>query len=160
MLPGVQELATGHDRRRLSAGGEMPRKGRELVAELLARGFEEIPGGGKGSHRTFVHDRYPGAMTISGQPGDDAKPYQEKQVRKALEVIDEKTDAYHKWVEWSDGDAAYIGKCPDLISGIHGDDPVRLYADLISVVDEVIAHFQRTGRQLPVPRVRPMQDVG
>jgi hypothetical protein len=28
-------------------------------------------------------------VTISGQSGDDAKPYQEKQVRKALEMIDE-----------------------------------------------------------------------
>jgi hypothetical protein len=28
-------------------------------------------------------------VTISGRPGDDAKPYQEKQVRKALEIIDE-----------------------------------------------------------------------
>jgi hypothetical protein len=28
-------------------------------------------------------------VTISGRSGDDAKPYQEKQVRKALEMIDE-----------------------------------------------------------------------
>jgi predicted RNA binding protein YcfA (HicA-like mRNA interferase family) len=67
----------------------MPRKIRDLVAELLGQGFAEVPGGGKGSHRKFVHERYPGAVTLSGQPGDDAKPYQEKQVRKALEVIDE-----------------------------------------------------------------------
>lgn len=71
-----------------------------------------------------------------------------------------KTDAYHKWVEWSEEDGAYIGKCPDLISGIHGNDPVQLYADLARVVDEVVTHFEKTGRQLPVPRVRPMQDVG
>jgi predicted RNA binding protein YcfA (HicA-like mRNA interferase family) len=67
----------------------MPRKVREIVADLLAHGFSEISGGGKGSHRKFVHERYPGAVTISGQSGDDAKPYQEKQVRKALEMIDE-----------------------------------------------------------------------
>ncbi len=34
-----------------------------------------------------------------------------------------RSDQYHKWVEWSDEDEAYIGKCPDLITGIHGDDP-------------------------------------
>lgn len=67
----------------------MPRKVRELVADLLAHGFAEVAGGGKGSHRKFVHDLYPGALTLSGQAGDDAKPYQEKQVRKALEVIHE-----------------------------------------------------------------------
>ena len=67
----------------------MPRKVRELVADLLANGFAEVVGGGKGSHRKFVHDRYLGALTLSGQAGDDAKPYQEKQVRKALEEIHE-----------------------------------------------------------------------
>ena len=66
----------------------MPRKIRELVADLLANRFAELAGG-KGSHRKFVHDRYPGALTLSGQAGDDAKPYQEKQVRKALEAIHE-----------------------------------------------------------------------
>ncbi len=68
-------------------------------------------------------------------------------------------DQYHKWVEWSDEDQTYIGKCPDLITGIHGDDPVRLYAELCAVVDDVIRHFQATGRVLPRPRVRPMQEV-
>jgi predicted RNase H-like HicB family nuclease len=69
-------------------------------------------------------------------------------------------DAYHKWVEWSDENGVYVGKCPDLITGIHGDDPVQLYADLASVVEEVVAHFEQDGRQLPPVRVRPMQDVG
>jgi predicted RNA binding protein YcfA (HicA-like mRNA interferase family) len=67
----------------------MPRKVRDIVAELLAHGFAEIPGGGKGSHRKFVHEQFPGVVTISGRSGDDAKPYQEKQVRMALEMVDE-----------------------------------------------------------------------
>ncbi len=67
----------------------MPRKIRELVSDLLANGLAEIAGGGKGSHRKFVHDRYRGALTLSGQSGDDAKPYQEKQIRKAMEAIHE-----------------------------------------------------------------------
>jgi hypothetical protein len=37
------------------------------------------------------------------------------------------TDAYQKWVKWSDEDGVYLGKCPDLITGIHGDYPVKLY---------------------------------
>ncbi len=71
-----------------------------------------------------------------------------------------KTDAYHKWVEWSEEDGAYIGRCPDLMTGIHGDDPVQLYAELDRVIDEIAAHFEQAGRELPPPRVRPMQDVG
>lgn len=69
-------------------------------------------------------------------------------------------DQYHKWVEWSREDAVYIGRCPDLITGIQGDDPIRLYQDLCETVDYVIRHFEQQGRHLPPPRVRPMQDVG
>ena len=68
-------------------------------------------------------------------------------------------DQYHKWVEWNDEDQTYLGKCPDLISGIHGDDPVRLYAELCEVVDEVLNHFKAEGRALPAPKTRPMQEV-
>ena len=69
------------------------------------------------------------------------------------------SDRYHKWIEWSEEDAAYLGKCPDLITGIHGEDPVRLYAELHEVVEDVIRHFEAEGRPLPAPRVRPMQEV-
>jgi predicted RNase H-like HicB family nuclease len=69
------------------------------------------------------------------------------------------SDQYHKWVEWSEEDQTYIGKCPDLITGIHGDDPIRLYAELCDVVDDVIHHLEAEGRPLPAPRIRPMQEV-
>ncbi|HEX4960523.1 MAG TPA: pilus assembly protein HicB [Thermoanaerobaculia bacterium] len=69
------------------------------------------------------------------------------------------SDRYHKWVEWSEEDATYLGKCPDLITGIHGDDPVKLYSELHEVVEDVIGHFEAEGRSLPAPRVRPMQEV-
>jgi predicted RNA binding protein YcfA (HicA-like mRNA interferase family) len=69
----------------------VPRKIRELVRDLLDAGFHEIPGG-KGSHRKFTHDRYPGAVTVSGHSGDDAKPYQEKQVGRAIEEIQDETE--------------------------------------------------------------------
>jgi hypothetical protein len=68
-------------------------------------------------------------------------------------------DRYHKWVEWSDEDNVYIGKCPDLITGIHGADPVTLYGELCEVVQDVINHFNKEGHPLPEPRVRPMRDV-
>jgi hypothetical protein len=69
------------------------------------------------------------------------------------------SDYYHKWVEWSEEDMVYIGKCPDLITGIHGDDPIRLYAELYEVIEDVIHNFERNGRSLPVPSIRPMKEV-
>ena len=69
------------------------------------------------------------------------------------------SDHYHKWVEWSEEDQVYVGKCPDLISGIHGDDPVRLYAELCEVVEEVVSHFETTSRSLPTPKTRLMQEI-
>jgi len=69
------------------------------------------------------------------------------------------SDRYHKWVEWSEADQVYIGKCPDLITGIHGDDPLRVYGELCEVVEDVIDHFDTEGRSLPPPRIRPMQDI-
>ncbi|HEY3139277.1 MAG TPA: pilus assembly protein HicB [Blastocatellia bacterium] len=68
-------------------------------------------------------------------------------------------DQYHKWIEWSEEDQTYIGKCPDLITGIHGDDPVKLYGELCEVIDDVIRHFKVEGRRLPSARIRPMQEV-
>lgn len=65
----------------------MARKIRELVQDLRAAGFYEIPGGGKGAHRKLTHARYPGAVTLSGQMGDDAKPYQERAVKIAIEQV-------------------------------------------------------------------------
>jgi putative ABC transport system substrate-binding protein len=41
----------------------------------------------KGAHRKFTHVRYAGAVTLSGQTGDDAKPYQERQVKQAIEQV-------------------------------------------------------------------------
>lgn len=68
-------------------------------------------------------------------------------------------DRFHKWVEWSDQDQVYLRKCPDVMTGIHGDDPVRLFADLCEVVEEVLEHFEKQGRPLPPVRTRPMQEV-
>jgi len=52
----------------------MPRKVRELEAELEREGFKRTPA--KGSQRKWVHPK--AKVTISGKPGDDAKHYQEE----------------------------------------------------------------------------------
>ena len=61
----------------------MPRKVRQLVADLEGAGFVLVPGG-KGSHRKFCNSKFPGAVIFSGKDGDDAHHYQEKQVRNAI----------------------------------------------------------------------------
>ena len=66
----------------------MPPKVRELIRDLEKAGFQKIKGG-KGSHRKFLHQRYPGAVTLSGADGDDAKPYQLRQVKNAIEAVNE-----------------------------------------------------------------------
>ncbi len=45
----------------------------------------------------------------------------------------------------------YIGKCPDLIADIHGDERVKLYGELCEVIDDVVSHFKEQDRQLPIP---------
>ena len=64
----------------------MPRKIRQLIADLEQAGFQSAPGG-KGSHRKFRHPRFSGAVILSGKEGDDAHHYQEKQVRQAIRTI-------------------------------------------------------------------------
>lgn len=61
----------------------MPRKIRDLIRDLGKAGFSKIPGG-KGSHRKYTHNRFPGSVTLSGKENSDVKPYQEKQVRDAI----------------------------------------------------------------------------
>lgn len=56
----------------------MPRKIKQLIKDLEKAGF--INRGGKGSHRNFIHPKGI-AITISGKLGDDAKQYQEKEVK-------------------------------------------------------------------------------
>ena len=60
----------------------MPRKIRELLHDLEKAGFNNR--GGKGSHRHFEHDSG-SRITISGKRGDDAKPYQEREVKRTIE---------------------------------------------------------------------------
>jgi predicted RNA binding protein YcfA (HicA-like mRNA interferase family) len=55
----------------------VPRKIRQLIKELEQAGF--INRGGKGNHRNFIYPKG-FALTVSGNLGDDAKHYQEKEV--------------------------------------------------------------------------------
>ena len=64
----------------------MPRKIRQLIADLEAAGFAQVPGG-KGSHRKFRHPSFSGSIILSGGDGEDARHYQERQVRNAVREV-------------------------------------------------------------------------
>jgi predicted RNA binding protein YcfA (HicA-like mRNA interferase family) len=61
----------------------VPPKVRELLRQLQSAGFEDR--GGKGSHRNFIHPKVSKPVTISGKLGDDAKKYQIRAVKKAVQ---------------------------------------------------------------------------
>ncbi len=63
----------------------MPRKIKHLIKDLEKAGF--VNRGGKGSHRNFVHPNLLTPVTISGIANDDAKQYQEKAIKSAIEEI-------------------------------------------------------------------------
>jgi len=64
----------------------MPRKVRQLIADLEKAGF--VNRGDKGSHRNFTHPKGV-RVTLSGNPGEDVKHYQERDVRRALDAVKE-----------------------------------------------------------------------
>lgn len=59
----------------------MPPQIRELIKQLEKAGFSNR--GGKGSHRNYIHPKGV-VITISGKLGDDAKKYQEKEVKRKI----------------------------------------------------------------------------
>ncbi len=65
----------------------MPKKIRALIADLEKHGF--VNRAGKGSHRNFTHPPVTRPVTVSDDAGDDAKRYQEKAVKAAIEEATE-----------------------------------------------------------------------
>ena len=63
----------------------MPKKIRELKAMLSKAGCISEPG--KGSHTKWKHPLINRKIVLSGKDGNDAKSYQEKEVKKLLQDI-------------------------------------------------------------------------
>jgi predicted RNA binding protein YcfA (HicA-like mRNA interferase family) len=64
----------------------MPKKVRQLKGMLRKAGFTWRPG--KGSHTVWEHPKLRGRnVVLSGNDGDDAEAYQEKQVRRAIKEV-------------------------------------------------------------------------
>ena len=68
----------------------MPKKIRELKKMLQKAGFQQVPG--KGSHTNWIHPLYSGKVTISGKDGNDAKSYQEKETKQAIQEVNRKRE--------------------------------------------------------------------
>ena len=62
----------------------MPRKIRQLIADLRKNGFSLAAGRGKGSHRMFFDPETDVLVEICGHDGDDAKNYLEKHVKQKI----------------------------------------------------------------------------
>ena len=80
-------LPTSH-RAKLAYNARVPGKVKDVIRDLLDAGFYEIEKGSKGSHRKFTHRHYSEAVTISGREGHDAKLYQEKWTKHAIQKSD------------------------------------------------------------------------
>jgi predicted RNA binding protein YcfA (HicA-like mRNA interferase family) len=66
----------------------MPRKIRELKAEIARAGFVYLPKRGKGSHEHWQHPLIKKTLTIPGKDGDDVPLYLEKQLAKLLTELE------------------------------------------------------------------------
>jgi predicted RNA binding protein YcfA (HicA-like mRNA interferase family) len=67
----------------------MPRKIRELKAQIARAGFVYLPKRGKGSHERWRHPLIGKTLTISGKDGDDVPLYLEKQLAKLLAELED-----------------------------------------------------------------------
>lgn len=62
-------------------------------------------------------------------------------------------DRYEKIVFWSEEDQCFIGMCPDLFAGgVHGENSLEVFKELLQIVDEWVEIFEKEGRPLPEPR--------
>lgn len=67
----------------------MPPKIRQLKSRLAKAGFVARKDRGKGSHTLWTHPALPGTtIVLAGGDGDDAREYQERDVRQALAKLE------------------------------------------------------------------------
>ena len=60
-----------------------------------------------------------------------------------------------KFVEWSEEDQCFIGRCPALFGGgVHGRDEARVYAELCETAEEWIELLHKDGAAMPEGEAR------
>ena len=64
--------------------------------------------------------------------------------------IKEQAARYAKFVQWSDQDQCFIGRCPSLFDGgVHGSDEAKVYKELCETVEEWMELLHKDGVPLP-----------
>ncbi len=64
--------------------------------------------------------------------------------------IKEQAARFLKFVEWSDEDRCFIGRCPALFGGgVHGDDEAEVYRELCEAAEEWVELLHKDGVPLP-----------
>src|SRR5438445_13131807 len=66
--------------------------------------------------------------------------------------IKQQAARYAKFVEWSDEDKCFIGRCPELmLGGVHGHDEAKVYRELCAAVEEMVELIHADGHDMPHP---------
>ena len=66
--------------------------------------------------------------------------------------VREQAARYVKYVEWSDEDRCFVGRCPELFLGaVHGSEEAKVYAELCETVEEWVELLGKDGVPLPEP---------
>ena len=64
--------------------------------------------------------------------------------------IKEQAARYSKFVEWSDEDQCFVGRCPEVMGGgVQGSDEALVYAELCQAVEEMLELIHADGQALP-----------
>jgi predicted RNase H-like HicB family nuclease/predicted RNA binding protein YcfA (HicA-like mRNA interferase family) len=138
----------------------MPKKIRELKQMLRQAGWSEIAGGGKGSHSKWSHASVTRRLVLSGTDGDDAKPYQERDVKSAIREAGKGVNnmanvtqqpRYTVIIQWSDEDQAYVVSLPEWGAGAktHG----ATYEEAARNAEEVLELLMRDDPGAPEPQL-------
>ncbi len=158
----------------------MPRKIRQLKADLRRAGFVELRGRGKGDHSLWQHPIVPTAnIGLDGQDCDDAMRYLEKDLREILDLVARvlaerqalgrymmipstqservthiagATPPYSMLLEWDTEDHIYVVSVPEL-PGLHthGTTYAEAAARGAERIAEWVAILAESGLPLPAP---------
>jgi predicted RNA binding protein YcfA (HicA-like mRNA interferase family) len=69
----------------------MPRKIRELIRDLKEAGWYPVRGS---KHAKFKHAKAKGSVILNRDEGDDARHYEEKEVRKAIKAAQQEEEKH------------------------------------------------------------------
>lgn len=115
----------------------VPRKIRQLAADLVRAGFVQVPGSSP----------LPGkAIESRAARSERMKP----------------ADHYLKFVRWEEDDCLYVGYCPDLFpwGGVcHAAAEVEVYSQLCALVQDEVTDLLQSGQPLPPGTTRAMRDA-